>query len=126
MRADAGFVENDTNAFRLYGVPSTALVLNAGELRGMRDIQLGWWDPAIPSLVGGDISAGSAQHPGVLNIGADVSRTVRLQSRGRTVLRTRRSGVTVHGSLVVCNERCVDLERRVARLSRMVRRLLRG
>lgn len=119
---NATFVENGSNPYRLYGVPGAALVMNAGEIRGPRDVQLGWWDPAVPSLVNGDIGAGSTEHPGILNLGADVSAAVRIQAAGRTVLRAEA------GTVSVCDQRgCFDLLRRLrvlsSRLHRVVQRL---
>ena len=133
-------VERDSNPARLYGTNGANLFMNTGAIIGVRDIQMGWWgDGSVPSLVNGDIGAGSTEHPGILNLGADVSRTVRLQAQGRTVLQTQPDGVQVHGRLEVCTDACRPvaaaaapaprvslLERRVKRLRKYIRRLLNG
>jgi hypothetical protein len=103
-------MENSSNPARLYGTRGANVFLNTGAIIGPRDIQMGWWgDGSVPSLVNGDIGAGSTEHPGILNLGADVSRTVRLQGAGRTVLATRPTGIDVTGSLQLCDAGCVDV-----------------
>lgn len=97
-------VERGSNSARKYGYNGASLVGNHGELRGWRDAQFGHWDPARPSQVNGDIGAGSTEHPGILNIGADVSRAVRIQASGITVLRAE------SGRIKVCDRQgCLDL-----------------
>ncbi len=99
-----GIVERGSNSARIYGYNGASLVGNHGELRGWRDVQLGHWTAAHPSQTNGDIGAGSTAHPGILNIGADVSRAVRIQASGVTVLRAER------GRIKVCDRRgCLDL-----------------
>lgn len=102
--------EMNSNPARLYGYPGDALVLNTGAIQGMRDAQFGWWDPARPSMLNGDVGAGSTEHPGVLNLGADVSRAVRIQASGITVFHAR------SGRMRVCDDRgCLDLMRALRR-----------
>ncbi len=132
--------ERSSNPAQRYGYPGANLMLNAGAILGVRDIQGGWWDPARPSMLNLDIGAGNAQNPGILNLGADVTRMVRVQNGDHeTVLATRSDGVDVLGRLRVCDGRCLDLGRelrrsqarvsrlegRVARLARQVRRISR-
>jgi hypothetical protein len=122
--------ERSSNPAKLYGTNGANLFINTGAIIGIRDLQMGWWDPAVPSLVNGDIGAGSTEHPGILNLGADVSRKVRLQAEGRTVFETRPGGVDVLGTIRLCQLVCADLQQilwrhavRLALLERRVRRL---
>jgi hypothetical protein len=93
-----------------YGYPAPALGLNTGDIWGVRNIQGGWWDPARPSMLNLDIGAGSAEHPGILNIGADVSKAVRIQGGGRTAIRVERGGITLRGPIQICRQdRCLSL-----------------
>jgi hypothetical protein len=110
--------ENSSNPATMYGYPGANVFLPAGALLGWRDLQAGHWDPARPSMLNGDIGAGSTAHPGVLNLGADVTRMVRIQNgRHRTVLATRGYGVAVLGRLRVSG---VDVLARLSRLERKV------
>lgn len=122
--------ERSSNPARLYGLPGANVFLPAGAILNLRDIQGGTWVPGLPSLLNLDIGAGNPENPGILNLGADVSRMVRVQNgQHRTVLSTRSYGVAVLGRLRVCSRGCVDvmrLERRVARLEAALRRLLRA
>jgi hypothetical protein len=110
LSENVGITERGSNSARKYGLGGDSLVGNHGELRGWRDVQLGHYHPAVPSQVNGDIGAGSAAHPGVLNIGADVSKAVRIQASGVTVLRFYR------GRIKACDARgCLDLMRTLRR-----------
>jgi hypothetical protein len=93
-----------------YGYPAPALGLNTGDIWGVRNIQGGWWDPLRPSMLNLDVGAGSAEHPGILNLGADVSRAVRIQGDGRTLFRADEEGITLRGPIRVCRAtRCYSL-----------------
>src|SRR4029450_1512939 len=94
--------ERASNPARLYGYRGANLMLNAGAILGVRDIQGGWGDPGGPARLNPDTGAGNAQDPGILTLGADVTRMVRVQNGDHeTVLATRGDGVAVLGRLHV-------------------------
>ncbi len=119
--------ERASNAATLYGYNGANVFVPAGAMLGVRDIQGGFYDPARPSMLNLDIGTGNPQHPGVLNLGADVSRMVRIQNGAhRTVLATRAYGVTILGKLTVCRAgRCFDPLARLRSLAARVRKLER-
>jgi hypothetical protein len=118
LAASTVIAERDSNSARLYGYAGDSLRMPAGELVGATDVQLGHFDPARPSASNGHIGAGSGAHPGVLNLGADVSRAVRVQAEHRTVVVFQRTRAIVRGQLLVCDRgRCVDVAARLRRLA---------
>lgn len=111
-----GVVEHGADSATKYGYPSDALYINGGDIIGPRNIQGGYLDPARPSMLNLDIGAGSAENPGVLNIGADVSRKVRIQGNRRTLLTASKHGIRIVGRLLVCDDRgCLDVLRALRR-----------
>jgi hypothetical protein len=106
--------ERASNPAQKYGTNGANVFLPTGAILGVRDIQGGTWVPGVPSLLNLDIGAGNAQDPGILNLGADVTRMVRIQNGAHdTVLATRSYGVAVRGRLTVNG---VDLLREMRRL----------
>lgn len=122
--------ERSSNPWQKYGYPGANVFAPGGAVLGWRDMQAGTYVPGIPSMLNGDIGAGDADHPGVLNLGADVTRMVRVQNGAhRTVLATRSYGVAVLGEVTVGGLRVARRlrrqEARIERLETQVRRLAR-
>lgn len=118
-----GITQRSSNPAHLYGYPGDTLYVNNGAILGMRDVQFGTFHPERQSMLNGDIGAGcitcpdGQRHPGVLNLGADVSKAVRIQASGKTVLRAQ------DGRMKVCDEKgCLDLMRALRRLQGRVSR----
>lgn len=127
LAAGVRIEERASNPAQKYGLDGANVFLPAGAILGVRDIQGGSWVPGIPSMLNLDIGAGNAQSPGVLNLGADVTRMVRMQNgQHETVLATRNDGLVIKGRLRVCAPRCVDVGRRLGALERRVERLERA
>lgn len=64
--------------------PAPALAFSLGEIYGLRDVQGGQVVPGHPELNRLDVGAGNGRDPGVLALGADVTR--------RVVIHVRRPG----------------------------------
>jgi hypothetical protein len=108
--------ERDSNPWRKYGYPGDTLALPNGQIINLRDLQFGTYHPEQPSMLNGDIGAGNAQDMGILNLGADVSKAVRIQATGITVFRAQA------GRIKVCDDQgCFDLMRALRKALRPTR-----
>jgi hypothetical protein len=82
--------------------PAPAVRFDLGEIYGLRDIQGGKVIPGYPQLNALSIGAGNARHPGRLEIGADVTRSIvfhvrRPGRRPRKMMEITPRGVFIYG-----------------------------
>jgi hypothetical protein len=125
--------ERASNPAQKYGIPGSNVFLPAGAIVGPRDFQMGSWVPGVPSMLDGDIGAGNYEHPGILRVGADVTRCSVYHAKrpGEPPVRMMQicpTGITVYvvprlagkGRLALASK-VKRLERRIARLERLIR-----
>jgi hypothetical protein len=89
--------------------PAPALIFGLGEITGLRDIQGGQIVEEHPQLNALSIGAGNASHPGRLELGSDVTRSVAIHVKmpGRRPKKmieiSPRKGIVIYGPVTFKN-----------------------